>query len=270
VEVLRMNNDDYQSVHPMPPRRRQVLDYAAFTLVELLAVIGVIGILAALVLPSLSGAKAAARRTECLNNLKQVDLGLLMYADDYGQVLPGNSPKPPGVHGWYAFKSLMKSYVGLQGASSPKDRVFCCPADTFFFNDGVDNGPLFYSMGVHEQPWSDYSSFGFSCGNLVTNAFYRGSLCRFPGVGSERLSAIKDSSRTLFIAEEPAFVPYSWHQARWRVSSNYPFNDARCAVSFIDGHVNYLRFYWDKTLASGIESWYYDPPANYGYRWSAR
>ncbi len=94
-----MCNEDPQSVQPMPHTRTRVLGCVAFTLIELLMVIAIIGILAALVLPPLSRAKAAARRTECLNNLKQVALGLLMYADDYGQVLPGRSPAPPGVHG---------------------------------------------------------------------------------------------------------------------------------------------------------------------------
>jgi hypothetical protein len=75
----------------------------------------------------------------------------------------------------------MKSYVGLNGPSSPHDRVFSCPADTFFYNDGIDNrGPWFYSRSLHEQPWTDYSSFALNCGNLITNAFYRGSRASSP------------------------------------------------------------------------------------------
>jgi prepilin-type N-terminal cleavage/methylation domain-containing protein len=266
-----MSNDDYQLMLPGPPRRPRVLGCAAFTLIELLVVVAIIGILAALVLPTLSGAKAAARRTECLNNLKQVALGLLLYADDFGQVLPGRSPKPPGVHGWYAFKSLTKSYLGLNGQSSPHDRVFSCPADTFFFNHGSEwPGPDFDSGSLHEQPWTDCSSYDFNCGNLITNSFYKGARQQFPGVGGERLSAMKEPSRTVLVAETPALIPYSWHQPRRRIPSNYPFKDARCTASFIDGHVAFLRFYWDKTLASGVESWHYDPPSNYEYRWSAR
>jgi prepilin-type N-terminal cleavage/methylation domain-containing protein/prepilin-type processing-associated H-X9-DG protein len=54
----------------------------AFTLIELLVVIAIIGILAALMLPALGTAKEKTRRTGCLNNLRQLSLGSLMYADD--------------------------------------------------------------------------------------------------------------------------------------------------------------------------------------------
>src|ERR1043166_9644575 len=60
----------------------------AFTLVELLIVIAVMAILAALLLPVLSRAKEQALRTSCLNNLRQLGLGMQMYWDQNRDVSP--------------------------------------------------------------------------------------------------------------------------------------------------------------------------------------
>jgi prepilin-type N-terminal cleavage/methylation domain-containing protein len=69
-----------------PPCNRQRA--AAFTLIELLVVIAIIGILSALLLPVLAASKERARRANCLSNIRQFDLGLIMYGHENQDRLP--------------------------------------------------------------------------------------------------------------------------------------------------------------------------------------
>src|SRR5690242_13035537 len=104
------------SARPRPPR--------AFTLVELLVVIGIIALLIAILLPSLSRAREQSRRVTCLSNLRSLAHGMYQYAGDFRDRLPNgnyaNDADPN--HGDQVLVSLWREYLTAAA-------VFHCPSD---------------------------------------------------------------------------------------------------------------------------------------------
>jgi prepilin-type N-terminal cleavage/methylation domain-containing protein/prepilin-type processing-associated H-X9-DG protein len=124
---------------------------SGFTLIELLVVIAIIAILAAILLPALAKAKSRAVRMQCMNQMKQLDLGINLFAGDNSETFPAAGYQASdGVLSW---DSWIYPYVGGSSslsldqakhgiyAEDPADgaalgwatglKIFACPADTF-------------------------------------------------------------------------------------------------------------------------------------------
>jgi prepilin-type N-terminal cleavage/methylation domain-containing protein len=248
-----------------PMQRRAA---TAFTLTELLVVIAIIGILAALLFPVLSRAKANGQRAACMNNLMQIAKGVRMYADDSSQILFPIIYQGPGFafYEWTAYNPMMRSYVGLKGPPSPQDKLFACPADTFFWGGqyNVHDGLIFQSE--HLQSNTCYSSYAMNAGNAVVRS-QRQFPGMFAGILGTKLTSVAMPARTVLLAEFSALDGYSWHQPAGRDS----YNNAPSVLSFTDGHVGYTKMYYGSNNPTQIRQhpFAFNPPSGYDYRWTA-
>jgi len=141
-----------------------------FTLIELLVVIAIIAILAAILFPVFARAREKARQSSCLSNVKQITLGIMMYAQDYDEILPyasrfGTAGTPPtwdvglqpyvkntqlficpsnaGTRGYGWNYQNFGYFSGTSGYSSTCGRAMAQvtqPAETIIIGDNPDSG----------------------------------------------------------------------------------------------------------------------------------
>ena len=119
------------------PRQKQTRK--AFTLIELLVVVTIISILAALLLPALKSAKETANRAVCINNLRQIGLGMLTFANDNDGDLPFRSNFiQAGDNDGATYNSYHFIITPLINGGSAKAAMFYCPSA---INGNAYSGP---------------------------------------------------------------------------------------------------------------------------------
>ena len=157
-----------------------------FTLIELLVVIAIIAILASMLLPALSQAREKARSISCVNNGKQLGLGMILYADDNSEMYPivrnGSATANPV---WY------KTWDDAIFPYLTNDQAYICPST-------VPGNTRCHMINAFATGWTDYNS--------VT------------AVG--KIGGIKKPSATVLLAE--AHTPAATYNIRggWAMSVN--------------------------------------------------
>ena len=195
---------------------------AAFTLVELLVVISIIGILIGLLLPAVQAAREAARRMQCSNHLKQIALAIHNYQSTFKKFPPsalvdlnttstGNNGSW-GVHGrilpyieqgaLFEGVDLSLAWDSQQIISGVKIQVYACPSDPGSDQERVfdDNRPTLYP-----------TNYGFNFGRwFVFNPLTEkgGDGMFYPNRFLDFRSCLDGASNTLLTAEVKAWTPY--------------------------------------------------------------
>jgi prepilin-type N-terminal cleavage/methylation domain-containing protein/prepilin-type processing-associated H-X9-DG protein len=223
---------------------------SGFTLLELLVVVAILAILAALLLPVLSKVKTKAKATPCLNNHRQLILGWLQYAHDNDSELMPNQDgidRPPMVTNWVAGDFVRRPQDGtneallldrqqtLMATYVPSAAVYKCPSDPSQFVRSV-------SMNCRMNPVRD-RGLPSCIGGIGTNFMTYRKLedIRNPSeiyvLLDERFDSISegyfavDMSNTGTLSGDGTANPYYW------VDTPASYHDSSVMLAFADGHV---------------------------------
>jgi prepilin-type N-terminal cleavage/methylation domain-containing protein/prepilin-type processing-associated H-X9-DG protein len=217
----------------------------AFTLIELLIVIAIIALLAAILFPVFGRARENARRSSCASNLKQIGLGVLQYSQDYDERLVWDTIKDASGNK-VTFRASLQPYV-------KSVQLFDCPSNTSKkTSDGIYNAQGFLTYQEDYSANTGYTNSTSGCGNDCGAMGFSYNGTDYTTWPAPTLAQFNNTSQTILLSET---MQKNDGIAYWTPTGNsadpYLFAGhlGTSNYLFVDGHVKALRPF--ATLSTG-------------------